>query len=195
MSATQRILCLHGYHGSGAILQQQMRGLTAKLPDLTLTFVDAPSLARGDFGWWHDRFAGWERTRDWALSQLRAGQFDGVFGFSQGAALAGLLAAVQETDGPAGLFGFAIMVGGFTSPFPEHADLFRKPITLPSLHIVGRSDVVIPPRDSAALAARFADPEILQHPGGHVVPASGDIPDRVADFLRRTEATVSEPTQ
>jgi len=30
-------------------------------------FVDAPSLALGDFGWWHLNFRGWERTRDWAV--------------------------------------------------------------------------------------------------------------------------------
>jgi hypothetical protein len=60
--------------------------------------VDAPSLASGDFGWWHEGFRGWERTRDWAVELLRTGpRIDGIFGFSQGAALTGLLAALRDT--------------------------------------------------------------------------------------------------
>src|SRR5262245_755899 len=49
-----RILCLHGYHGSGRILRTQMASFGAELSSLAeLVFVDAPSLAAGDFGWWH----------------------------------------------------------------------------------------------------------------------------------------------
>ena len=60
-------------------------------------------------------------------------RFDGVFGFSQGAALAGLLTAVQESGGaPPGFdFGFAVMVGGFTSDLPKHAELLRHKLTTP----------------------------------------------------------------
>ena len=44
-----------------------MASLVTALPaDIEFVYVNAPSLATGDFGWWHEGFDGWERTRDWA---------------------------------------------------------------------------------------------------------------------------------
>jgi fermentation-respiration switch protein FrsA (DUF1100 family) len=179
-----RMLCLHGYHGSGAILRRQMAPLAAALsPAIEFVYVDAPSLATGSFGWWHEGFRGWEGTRDWAVSLLRTGpRFDGIFGFSQGAALTGLLAAVREGD-PSLRFGFAIMAGGFTSTLPQHADLLRHQLTIPSAHVTGRSDVIVPRRDSLLLAGRFASPLIIEHPGGHVIPSGPAVAGPMAGFL------------
>ena len=182
-----RVLCLHGYHGSGAILRRQMESLTAALrPNIEFVYVNAPSLAAGDFGWWHEGFDGWERTRDWAIELVCAGpRFDGIFGFSQGAALAGLLTAVQEsgTAPPEFHFDFAVMVGGFTSDLPKHAELFRHKLTTPSIHVIGRTDVIVPRRDSLRLADRFADPLVLEHPGGHIVPGHDAVAGPIAGFL------------
>ncbi|MEY9930488.1 pimeloyl-ACP methyl ester carboxylesterase [Catenulispora sp. GP43] len=191
-----RILCLHGYHGSGAILRDQMASLTAALPaDVEFVYVDAPSLATGDFGWWHEGFDGWERTRDWAIELVCAGPgFDGVFGFSQGAALAGLLTAVQESGGapPEFHFRFAILVGGFTSDLPKHAALLRHELTTPSAHVIGRSDVIVPRRDSLRLADRFADPLVVEHSGGHIVPGHDAVAGPIAAFLEaRTETELA----
>ena len=69
----KRILCLHGFHGSAATLRRQIAPVAAGLStDVELVFVDAPSLAAGDFGWWHEGFRGWERTRDWVTELMRA---------------------------------------------------------------------------------------------------------------------------
>jgi dienelactone hydrolase len=181
-----RLLCLHGYHGSAAILRAQMGPLAAALPpNVELVYADAPTLSEGDFGWWHDGFRGWERTRDWATDLLRtAPRFDGIFGFSQGAALAGLLAALRDSEPSLG-FEFAIMVGGFTSTMPQHAALFRRKLTVPSVHVIGRSDMIVPPDDSLLLADRFADPLIIEHAGGHVIPGSAAVTAPVVDFLAR----------
>ena len=188
-----RVLCLHGYHGSGAILRDQMRPLTAGLPsDVEFVHVDTPARATGDFGWWHEGFAGWERTRDWVVETVCAGpRFDGVFGFSQGAALAGLLIAVQESGSapPDFRLDFAIMVGGFTSDLPKHAELFRHTLTTPTVHVIGRSDVIVPRADSLRLAARFADPVVLEHPGGHIVPGHAAVAGPIADFLAAQKAS------
>jgi hypothetical protein len=191
-----RVLCLHGYHGSGAILRDQMRPLTAALPsNVEFVHVDAPSRATGDFGWWHEGFDGWERTRDWAIGLVCAGpRFDGVFGFSQGAALAGLLTAVQESGSapPEFHFGFAVMVGGFTSDMPQHAELFRHKLTTPSVHVIGRGDVIVPRPDSLRLADRFADPLVLEHPGGHTVPGHAAVAGPVSEFLAGRKKADSE---
>ena len=182
-----RALCLHGYHGSAQILRRQIAPLAAGLStDIDLDFVDAPSRATGDFGWWHDGFAGWERSIGWVVDLLAHRRYDGIFGFSQGAALAGLLAAARE-DGRLGQldFQFAIMVGGFTSTLPQHADLFARRLTLPSLHVTGRLDGVVPMRDSLQLADRFANPLILRHPGGHVIPGDAELTARIDEFITK----------
>jgi pimeloyl-ACP methyl ester carboxylesterase len=192
MTAT-RILCLHGYHGSGALLRRQIAPVAAGLPDdIELVFVDAPSLASGDFGWWHDGFQGWERTRDWLIEFLTLQHFDGILGFSQGAALAGLLAALRESDSAAVSFDMAIMVGGFTSQSPQHEHLFDGLLTVPSLHVMGRADGIVPIQDSLLLAARFANPVIIEHRGGHVIPDEPAITARIADFVA-ANSTVRSP--
>jgi len=180
-----RMLCLHGYHGTGAILRRQMAPLAAALPaNVELVYVDAPSLSAGDFGWWHEGFRGWEHTRDWAVDLLRTGpRIDGLFGFSQGAALAGLLAALRDSHPSPLSFEFAIMVGGFTSTMPQHAGLFRHKLTVPSVHVTGRADAIVPRRDSLLLADRFADPLIIEHSGGHVIPGDSAVTTPIADFL------------
>jgi len=191
-----RVLCLHGYHGSGAILRDQMESLTAALPaNIEFAYVDAPSLATGDFGWWHEGFDGWQRTRDRVVELMCGGpRFDGVFGFSQGAALAGLLTAVQESgSAPAEFhFDFAIMAGGFTSDLPEHAELLRHRLATPSVHVIGRRDVIVPRKDSLRLAARFADPLIIEHPGGHIVPGHDAVARPIAEFLASRKAAGDE---
>jgi fermentation-respiration switch protein FrsA (DUF1100 family) len=182
--STTRILCLHGYHGSAAILRRQIAPVAAGLAaDVELVFVDAPSLSSGDFGWWHEGFRGWERTREWAIALLGSQQFDGLFGFSQGAALAGLLAAIRDDELAPISFDLAIMVGGFTSTLPQHAHLFARKLSVRSLHVMGRADSVIPMRDSLLLADRFEHPVIIEHRGGHVIPDDPAITSRIADFV------------
>ena len=188
-----RVLCLHGYHGSSTILDGQLRPLRDGLSTpMDFVTVDAPSIAAGDFGWWHgnipgyrDEFLGWRRTRDW-LSELfdRKGPFDGVLGFSQGAALAGLLPGLSAIE-PRIRLRFAIMAGGFRSEAPEHQDLFarREAYDIPSFHIIGDTDTVVHPDDSRHLAEAFTSPMVVSHPGGHVIGATPHIKRALTDFL------------
>jgi hypothetical protein len=80
-------------------------------------------------------------------------------------------------------FEFAIMIGGFTSTMPQHAELFRHKLTVPSVHVAGRADGIVPRRDSLLLADRFADPLIIEHAGGHVIPGDSAVTTPIADFL------------
>jgi len=179
-----RVLCLHGYHGSGEVLRGQLRGWAREVAELAeLVCVDAPSIADGDFGWWHaradvpapgappvKRYRGWSRTRAWIARYVAEhGPFDGVLGFSQGAALAALLVALAVVE-PAPLLRFAIMIGGFQSADARHAPWFAAgPLAVPSLHVIGRADSIVSPAASHALAARFAAPVVVEHDGGHVI--------------------------
>jgi pimeloyl-ACP methyl ester carboxylesterase len=81
------------------------------------------------------------------------------------------------------------MVGGFTSFLPQHADLFPRPLAIPSVHVAGRSDGIVPRSDSLELAGRFADPLVLEHSGGHVIPGDRTVADPIARFLARFAST------
>jgi pimeloyl-ACP methyl ester carboxylesterase len=74
------------------------------------------------------------------------------------------------------------MVGGFTSFLPQHADLFLRPLTIPSAHVIGRSDGIVPRSDSLELAGRFTDPLVLEHGGGHIIPADREVAEPIARF-------------
>lgn len=206
-----RVLCLHGYHGSGAVLRRQMATWSDALaPVADFIYLDAPSLAAGDFGWWHAtdserdpasddpglagfhrHYKGWTRTRAAIVSAFETqGPFDGILGFSQGAALAGLLVGLRATDGITTAerpfrFDFAIVVSGFPSNDRELARVYDRmdAYALPSLHVLGRADVIVPNDDSRSLASRFRSPVIALHDGGHVIPGAPDVVARVRAFL------------
>jgi len=179
-------LCLHGYHGNAEIMRRQMSPLASSISGVEFVYVDAPSLAVGDFGWWHSPARGWDRTRDWARDLFATEpRFDGVFGFSQGAAFTGLLAGMQQDPATTIRFDFAVMVGGFKNDAPQHAEFYRRASTVPSLHIIGYADGVIPRNDSEDLVEQFENPIVLYHAGGHVIPADRAIVDGVTKFLGR----------
>ena len=56
-------------------------------------------------------------------------------------------------------------------------------LTIPSVHVTGRADAIVPRRDSLLLADRFADPLIIGHPGRHVIPADTTVTAPIAGFL------------
>lgn len=190
-----RILALHGFRGSGAALHRQMRAFGAGLADeAEFVCADAPARADGAVGWWRaleesdpndapiKRYDGWDKSRDFIAERCRLeGPFDGVFGFSQGATLAGLLVALGTPS-----FEFAILVGGFVSADPAHVPLYRPgAFDVPSLHLIGLADNVVPPERSRALALSFHEPLILEHEGGHIVPAGAQVLDDRLAFLRK----------
>jgi predicted esterase len=196
-----RLFCLHGFRGSGAALCAQLQSSFADLASrVELICPDAPRLADGRSGWWNavpiegsagKHYEGWERTRDAITAHFRDnGPCDGIFGFSQGAALAGLLVGMRASEGiPTSRqplrFGFAIFVGGFVSNDPAHAALYaaQASYTLASLHLIGRSDRIVPPEASHALAARFQAPQVLEHGGGHVIASTAEVKRALSAFL------------
>ncbi len=212
-----RILCLHGYHGNARVLRDQMSALTRGMDSLAeFVCVDAPSLAQGDFGWWHAvrdegsfgagdpgvgtamaHYQGWKRTRDWIVSLFkREGPFDGVFGFSQGGTLAALLVGLRSPDGKPSAskplaFEFAIIVGAFLANDPVLAELYheQESYDLPSIHIIGHSDFIVPSDLSRQLAGRFKNPLVLEHNAGHIVAGTPEIREQVASFLQRQKQT------
>jgi acetyl esterase/lipase len=212
-----RILCLHGFHGSGAILSRQMGSLRATLEQhADLVFVDAPSLKDGKFGWWHavqsrdstdvedpgvvgtisTHYEGWQETRTWLIDVFaKQGPFDGVLGFSQGAALTGLATALRAPDHKPSIeqplsFRFAIEFSGFPARDPKLAELYsrEKSFDLPSLHFVGKTDSIVPPDKTLALAKIFKNPQIFDHADGHIIPTTDAAKKTISDFLTQAKS-------
>uniref|UniRef100_A0A8C5WVU3 Esterase OVCA2 n=1 Tax=Laticauda laticaudata TaxID=8630 RepID=A0A8C5WVU3_LATLA len=196
-----RLLCLHGY-GQNA---ERFRGRTGALRKALrgraqLLYLDAPHRlppaegeperegGAGPRGWWPEPAAGPEPAaalRALAAALAALGPVDGVLGFSQGAALAGLLCALRERGDGRFPFRFALVVAGF--PVAEAAAAAAGALRVPSLHVFGEADRVIPAAESRALAERFAHPALLAHAGGHFVPAAAAQRAAYLGFLRRFE--------
>ncbi|XP_068187666.1 esterase OVCA2 [Antennarius striatus] len=114
------------------------------------------------------------------------GPFDGILGFSQGGAFVAMLCSLQEQKlEPEFNFRFAILIAGFRSACEEHMAFYNAPLQIPSLHVFGLEDRVIPDNMSRELLPSFQDPEVLTHPGGHFVPATAAHRKTYQDFLKQ----------
>ncbi|XP_075296427.1 esterase OVCA2 [Opisthocomus hoazin] len=203
-----RLLALHGYRQSERRFRQRTGALRKALRGRAeLVAVSAPHLVPGDEddggddpprGWWFSGPGTFEAGEaaaapaglDESLSAVAAaleerGPFDGLLGFSQGAALAAMVCSLRARGDPRFPVAFAILVAGFASCAPAHGHFYREPIALPTLHVVGDADAVIPAPLSRKLARHFVEPVVLAHPGGHFVPAAAPQKKAYLDFLDR----------
>ncbi|WOO80685.1 Esterase OVCA2 [Vanrija pseudolonga] len=110
------------------------------------------------------------------------GPFDGIMGFSQGACMAAVVAALLEKPGlhpdwtpsPAlPKLKFLIAVGGFlpAAVEPSFDNYFPLPATLPVLHVLGKNDVVVSAERSQSLIDGSLNSRVEQHDGGHFTPS------------------------
>ncbi|KAI9008806.1 serine hydrolase FSH [Phycomyces nitens] len=107
---------------------------------------------------------------------LEEGPFDGVMGFSQGAAFGVLLQYMLENTVfpdmiPADFghppFRFVISIAGFLDTHNGHIEhVFKTPkLKTPSLHVIGDADTIIVPERMIALSQKFEKATLLKHPG------------------------------
>ncbi|CAG8292770.1 unnamed protein product [Penicillium olsonii] len=146
------------------------------------------------YGWWRRSntanpplYTGIEDGFAAVAQTLKAeGPFDGVIGFSQGAAMAAMLTALLEgrkesfehfakitEDGATGMeipapFGepfhpplkFAILYSGFRAPGARYKAFYEPAIATPALHVLGSLDAVVDEtRGRALIEACAGDPE------------------------------------
>ncbi len=197
------VLCLHGYSMTGAVFEQSMRRVSERLGSVArFSFLDGPHVVPPNpnlpmplpdgvapLGWWKPErladgnwhFHGIEDSiaylADAQAAEVRAHGhgFDAVLGFSQGAAFAHLVCALEEHRPGMRILpnlGGAVFVGGF--PFAPAQPRFEEssvPITLPTLHVVGARDKIVKPTTSARLLELCAEDARTYHghQGGHVV--------------------------
>ncbi|KAF4974976.1 hypothetical protein FZEAL_8187 [Fusarium zealandicum] len=161
------------------------------------------------WGWWRkDDASGAYRLLDEGMATVaqairEAGGVDAVCGFSQGGALAALVASVLEAERslPEGKEGdwaralreanggkpvkFAVFYSGFWASPDSLQFCFEPKIKTPTLHYRGSLDTVVDEDRSQALADRCEDPAIIVHPGGHHVPVSKEWAMPLAGFIKQ----------
>lgn len=79
---------------------------------------------------------------------------------------------------------FALLSSGFKSGSLAHRNFYEQKITIPSLHIYGETDEIIPKKMSIALAECFEQPDVLSHAGGHYFPATTNQKQIYIDFFQ-----------
>ncbi|MED6261608.1 Ovarian cancer-associated protein 2 [Ataeniobius toweri] len=174
---------------------------TEEVPNVENNSVPAPGGNEEPRGWWFSdiqarSFNAQQRCEaslglDESISAVREavkaqGPFDGVLGFSQGAAFVAMLCSLQEQKLELELdFRFSILVAGFRSACEEHQKFYDAPLQIPSLHVFGLEDRVIPDSMSRDLLPSFQDPQVLIHSGGHFVPAAAAHRQTYQDFLKQ----------
>lgn len=126
------------------------------------------------------------------------GPFDGVFGFSQGACLAAMLASAFEAPSrlPAlklpsnqGPLRFCIAVSGFRARDPNLQTLFpSEGFTTPLLHILGRADQIVDDDRAQTLVQAAANCRVEYHESGHVVPSQANFRNFYRDYMQTFQA-------
>ncbi|XP_050383340.1 rhodanese-like domain-containing protein 6 isoform X2 [Argentina anserina] len=126
------------------------------------------------------------------------GPFDGLLGFSQGAAMAAAVAFTQQTQTTPSKtvemqFRFVILCSGFgikllKQQFDE--ERMTKKCHCPSLHIFGKDhgkDRQIAKQESRELASLFDEgcSIVIEHDSGHIIPTRPPYIDDIKDFLSR----------
>jgi pimeloyl-ACP methyl ester carboxylesterase len=133
------------------------------------------------------------------------GPYDGLLGFSQGAALVTLLCMLGSPPGVR----FVMLFGGYAPPrqldghgadlsHAVHAlpDTFGTGLRLrdatlidvPSLHVWGSADTQVPSELSLALSRLYKAPEVHVHGGGHFIPTAPESRVLYRSFVARHQA-------
>ncbi|KAF7979026.1 hypothetical protein HWV62_44007 [Athelia sp. TMB] len=113
---------------------------------------------------------------------LKADRYEGVFGFSQGAAVAALLAALVSA------------VSGFKCHDPLGDVVLTPFYSTPTLHVIGRTDIIVIDERSRALLAVSENKRLEEHDGGHFVPSKSNWRNFFRDYLRDPLGNVPSPS-
>ncbi|GER44001.1 rhodanese-like domain-containing protein 6 [Striga asiatica] len=142
-----------------------------------------------DYLQYQQQTSGFDKSIDYLKTVFtREGPFDGILGFSQGAAMAALVSARTEKLKGGVDFRFVILCSGFAVNMEEFVP--EGSINCPSLHIFGNKDGgdrQIDCRASRHLASFFENgcSVVVEHDLGHIIPTRSPYIDEIKDFLGR----------
>uniref|UniRef100_A0A1B6FGM7 Serine hydrolase domain-containing protein n=1 Tax=Cuerna arida TaxID=1464854 RepID=A0A1B6FGM7_9HEMI len=216
-----QILCLHGYHQNKEIFKKKIGSFRKPLKKYAdFHFIDAPHLVDGSSsqegsldsaylpkrpedicadgrGWWFkqasdEKSDGFQESLDFFVKTLEEnGPFDGLMGFSQGAAFLALACILLKDKLSSSSVKFVIFVAGFKSHIPFHTKFYdvQTKINIPSLHVIGDTDEIISSSRSRELLELFDNSKLVNHPGGHFVPATKDLKLLYKEFIMKFVTT------
>lgn len=239
-----KVLMLHGYTQNGTLFHAKTRALEKHLqkifPGLSLSYPTGPlQLKPSDvpgfdpstsedpdsieaYGWWRrsdttdpPEYVGLDQGLDTVAKVIEAeGPFDGIIGFSQGAALAAMVASLLEGESRKQAFEkarsksalaipypaafarlnhpplkFCVAYCGFIAPGERYRGFYEDPqIQTPVCHFIGSLDSVVDETRTQALVDATGGPgktQIVTHPGGHFVPSGKQYLAIVAAFIKQ----------
>lgn len=224
MTQTPKLLFLHGFLQNGKVFSEKSSGIRKllKKANVQCDYIDAPvMLAKNDLPFEMDDDK-WEATVDAQLNRawfyhsdisselditqglntvvehIKAnGPYDGIVGFSQGAALSTIITnRITELVPEHPEFKISVIISGysFTEPVEPNSETLQitakykesfQPKTDSNTRIVliyGASDMAVPNVRSKYLQKIYQDAfkdatqvQAFEHPGGHMVPNKKDI--------------------
>uniref|UniRef100_A0A182JC78 Serine hydrolase domain-containing protein n=1 Tax=Anopheles atroparvus TaxID=41427 RepID=A0A182JC78_ANOAO len=206
--AKLKILALHGYRQNADSFKGKLgsfRKFVSKYAEFVFVSAphSAPPIEAGtepdptQRGWWFNKedrtfkgtnvggpAYGFEESLKLVEKTWEAEGCHGLLGFSQGACFAGLLCDLSARGMTTIKPQFALLASGFRSGSLVHLNYYENKVQIPSLHIFGETDEIIPKDMSEALAETFLEPEVVTHPGGHYFPAQATMKQMYVDFFR-----------
>lgn len=204
-----RVLCLHGYRQDADSFKNKLgsfRKFAGKYADFV--FISAPHVAapleaaadpvEQQRSWWANKDDGTFKGTNKGgpaygfQESLHAveeawktqGPFQGLLGFSQGACFVGLICGLAKKKLTSIRPEFAVLSSGFISGSLVHMSAYEERITIPTLHVYGLTDEIIPKDMSESLAAHFKNVEVLEHNGGHYFPATAQQKQTYINFFQ-----------
>ncbi|KAK8764469.1 hypothetical protein V5799_032916 [Amblyomma americanum] len=166
-----------------------------KKPMHTVIHVNCVHCGPGGRGWWISGSAREFEESVKAIEQAckTEGPCDGILGFSQGACMTAMILSLQCLKQVECSFKFGVLVSGFQSRTCPQDHLFAKEgsIDVPTLHIIGDNDTIIPKERAIELLPFFVSPCVLYHPGGHSLPTSSQCKKEYIDFFKQMASTHS----
>jgi len=159
--------------------------------------------------WWKSnaektKAVGLAESLEYVKQVLKGRRFDGIMGFSQGAAFAAIVAALLErphlyppflVDGkpPHPLLQFCVAVSGFKVQDPIAEPLFDIPYMTPTLHVIGKTDIIVLEERSMLLVEVSGNARVEEHEGGHFVPSKGEWRKFLREYMMDPFADIPSP--
>ncbi|CAK5263386.1 unnamed protein product, partial [Mycena citricolor] len=230
ISTPVKVLVLHGYSQNASIFSKRLGALRKQCGKaVDFVFIDGPIIlqpadlmgaasttslgseegaeARGWFKWnaSKNEAEGLAESLVMIRDLLKSQRFDGVFGFSQGAGMAGLLSAMLERpesyppfliygQPPHPPFKFCVAVSGFRLNGAIGDSVFATTYKTPTLHVIGKTDIIVVEERSRKLVDLNESPRVEEHDGGHFVPSKGNWRKFLAAYLLDPTGDVPSPS-
>lgn len=183
--------------------------------------IDEGREGQTNLGWWYGRdtvneYRGLEHSLSYLASQLHGRPIQGVIGFSQGAALAGMVCSLLECHNnpdkvsairAQGLpvddylrlpnqeqLRFIMAIGGYQGSPKYYGSLYQWPLHTPSIHTFATMDAIVEPILSMNLANSFTSYETVEYFGSHFVPRDPATVNSLARFAAHASIRCLSPS-